>query len=351
MRIKAEALRRTVERIFAAAGCAAAEASCVAGHLVDANLCGHDSHGVIRVARYLGYMREDKIRPGGQATVVFESDTVAVIDGNMGFGQVVGEQAMDLLAAKARKSGLAMTTIRNSGHVGRLGGWAERLARDGLVSWHFVNTTGIGMWAAPFGGTDRRLSVNPLSICVPVDGRHPILLDMSSTVVAEGKVAIARNKGVPLPPGAIIDKAGNPSTDPNDLYAGGALLTMAEHKGYALNVMIDLLAGALSGGGCTAPGATSLVNTMTSIAVDPAPFTDRDAYLAEIKRYAEWVTGSPPRQAGGRVQMPGDFEHETRRERDRKGIPLDPATWDQIVESAASVGLTGDDVDACVAEG
>lgn len=351
MLIRSGALRRTVTRIFAAAGCAEDEASCVAGHLVEANLCGHDSHGVIRVSRYLGFIRDGKIRPGARASVVFESDTVAVIDGNMGFGQVIGERAMDLLAAKAKKSGLAMTAIRNSGHVGRLGGWAERLARDGLVSLHFVNTTGTGMWVAPFGGTDRRLSVNPLSICVPVDGRPPILLDISSAVLAEGKVAVARNKGLSLPPGAIIDKDGNPSTDPDDLYAGGALLTIAEHKGYGLNVMIDLLAGALSGGGCTAPGATRLVNTMTSIAVDPAPFTDRDAYMAEITRYADWVTASPPRQPDGRVQLPGEFEHETRQERGRHGIPLDQATWDQLVESAASVGVTREDIDRRVADG
>ncbi len=345
MHIQAASLERIVERIFTAAGCEPSEASCVARHLVGSNLCGHDSHGVIRVSRYLDYMRAGKLRPGQRMSVVFESDTVAVVDGNLGFGQVIGEQAMDLLAAKAKSSGLAMTAVRNSGHLGRLGGWAERLAERGLVSLHFLNSTGYGMLAVPFGGSDRRLSLNPLSVCVPVDGRHPVLLDMTTTVVAEGKLAVARNRGDAVPPGAIVDKAGNPTTDPNDFYAGGALLPMGGHKGYVLNVVVDLLAGALSGGGCTKPGETVLVNTMTSIAVDPAPFTDRAAYFAEIERYLGWVAGSPPKAPDGRVLLPGDFEAETRVERRRDGIPLDDTTWGGIAESGLSVGMTRDEFD------
>ena len=244
MPIEAQALERLVAAIFSAGGSAPDKASCVARHLVSSNLCGHDSHGVIRVSRYLAFVKAGEIRPDANMTVVFESDTAAIVDGNMGFGQVIGEQAIDLLAVKAKKSGMALTSIRNSGHLGRLGDWAERLAEHGLVSLHFLNTTGLGMMAVPYGGSDRRLSLNPLSICVPVAGRHPILLDMTSTVVAEGKLAVARNKGEAVAPGTIVDKAGRPTTDPNDFYDGGALLTIGGHKGFALNVMIDLLSGA-----------------------------------------------------------------------------------------------------------
>ncbi len=349
MRIEAESLERIVERIFTAAGCEPSEALCVARHLVGSNLCGHDSHGVIRVSLYLDFIAAGKVRPGQRMTVVFESDTVAIVDGNLGFGQVIGEQAMDLLAAKAKASGLAMTAVRNSGHLGRLGHWAERLAEHDLVSLHFLNTTGYGMLAVPFGGSDRRLSLNPLSICVPVDGRRPILLDMSTSVVAQGKLSVARNRGDAVSPGTIVDKAGNPTTDPNEFFAGGALLTMGGHKGYALNVVVDLLAGALSGGGCTKPDETVLINTMTSIAVDPSPFTDRTAYFAEIERYLSWVAGSPPKAPDGRVLLPGDFEGETRVERQRDGIPLDDTTWGKMVDSGLSVGLTHDEIDRLAA--
>jgi uncharacterized oxidoreductase len=149
-------------------------------------------------------------------------------------------------------------------------------------------------------------------------------------------------------PGTIIDKNGNPTTDPNDFYAGGALLPIGAHKGFCLNVMADILAGALSGGGCTAPGVTELVNCMTSMAVDPNPFTDRNAYVQEIRRYTDWVTGSPPKEAGGKVLLPGDKEHQTREQRSREGIPLDETTWNQILQAGEMVGILRTDIDQMI---
>jgi uncharacterized oxidoreductase len=178
-----------------------------------------------------------------------------------------------------------------------------------------------------------------------MEGRHPVLLDFTTTIVAEGKIAVARNKGEALAPGTIIDKDGNPTTNPNDLYDGGALLTMGGHKGSGLNVIADLLAGALSGGGCTTPGVGQLVNCLTSIAIDPNPFTDREAYIAEMKRYADWVTGSPPKDPNGKVLLPGDIEHLTREERGGDGIPLDQSTWSQIVEAGEIVGVSKEEIE------
>ncbi len=345
MIIQADRLERIVTRIFTAAGCSQQEAACISRHLVDSNLCGHDSHGVIRVIRYIEYLKDGKVSAGREVSVIYENATVAVLDGNRGFGQVIGEQAMDLLAAKAKKAGMAMIALRNTGHLGRLGDWAEHLARHDLISFHFLNTTGLGMLAVPFGGTDRRLSLCPVSICVPVEGRPPVLMDFTTTVVAEGKLAVARNKGESVAPGTIIDKNGNPTTDPNEFYDGGALLPIGAHKGYCLNVMADILAGALSGGGCTAPGVTDLVNCMTSMAVDPNPFTDRNAYIEEIRRYTDWVTGSPPKEADGKVLLPGDKERQTREQRGREGIPLDDTTWNQILHAGETAGISRTDVE------
>lgn len=346
MRMQAKALERVVTRIFAAAGCGADEADCVARHLVDSNLCGHDSHGVIRVARYINYISDGWVNPGQHIKVVTDTGSMLLIEGNRGFGQVICEEAMTLLAERAKEHGLALASLRNVAHIGRLGDWAEQLGRDGLVSLHFINTTGLGMLALPFGGSDRRMSLNPLAICVPIDGQVPILLDMTTTVVAEGKIAVARNKGEQLAAGLIVDKAGEPSTDPADFYGGGALLPIAGHKGSGLNFMTDLLSGALSGGGCTAPGVTELESSMTSIAIDPTRLADRAAYMAEAKRYVDWVTASPPREPGGQVMAPGEIEHRTRGERRAAGVPLDDATWSQIVEAAQAVGLSTGDVDS-----
>ncbi len=202
-----------VAAIMHGGGCNSREAEVVARRLVDSNLVGHDSHGVLRVGKYLEWVREGNLRVNQTPSVVFESDTIAIVDGNRGFGQVVGEFATDLGIAKAAKSGIAMVGLRNCGHLGRVGDWAEMAARAGQVSLHFLNTSG-AQRVAPFGGTDRRLSTNPISIGVPVTGADPVILDVTTSTVAEGKLMVALNKGEHVPEGWIIDKHGQPTTDP-----------------------------------------------------------------------------------------------------------------------------------------
>lgn len=351
MLIQSEPLIRAATRIFTAGGCAKDEAERISRNLVDANLAGHDSHGIMRTMRYINWLVAGTVKPGQTITAVHDTPAMAVVDGHMGFGQTICAQAMDLLATKAKTIGLGLVSIRHVGHTGRQGAWAEQLAKHGLISMHFLNTTGIGMMAAPFGGTDRRLSPSPITICVPRpkgdrggDAGPPILLDFTTTVVAEGKLQVARNKGVPVPEGTIVDKNGNPTTDPADFYNGGALLTIAGHKGHGLNIMADLLAGAVSGGGCTAPGKTVMENAMTSIAFDPGPLVDRDAYEAEVLRFAGHVTASPPKDPAQPVLMPGEVEHRTRQQRLAEGIPLDDASWGQVLEGGAKVGVSAAEV-------
>lgn len=339
MLIQAEPLRNLTSHIFVAAGCDDGEANCIARHLVDANLCGHDSHGVIRIMQYIDYLQNNLVRAGQKLDIVFESSTAIVGDGNLGFGQVIGEQAMDMVARKAKKFGMALSAIRNSSHAGRLGDWAEQLGREGLISLHFLNTTGKGMMAVPFGGSDRRLSLCAVAACVPVQGRPPLLLDFTTTVMAEGKLRVALNAGKSVPNGTIVNKQGEPTIDPKDFYDGGALLPIAAHKGHGLNMIADILAGALSGGGCTRPNEDLLQNTMTCIAIDPAPMVDSGKYFAEIKRYCDWVTGSPPVEPGTVVLAPGEMEHRTRTYRSESGIPIDDTTWKQISSLAESLDV------------
>jgi len=346
MLVQAEPLTEAISKIFVSAGCGREEAVCIAANLVESNLAGHDSHGVIRTKQYISYVEAGTVQLGQAIDVAYETDAISVVDGKMGFGQPVGVQAMELLASKTKKLGLAMVSIRGASHIGRIGAWAEQLAAHGLVSLHFVNTTGLGMLAMPFGGTDRRLSLCVFAAGVPMEDGNHVILDFATTGTAEGKLRVARNKGVPVPEGQIVDKDGNPSTDANDFYNGGAILPLAGHKGHGLTMLVDILAGALSGGGCTDPGVTSLENTMTSIAIDPAPMTDREVYVAEVIRYCEWVTGSPPKDPDGKVRLPGDVERETRAERRANGISIDDETWQQIVETAESVGLSKSDFES-----
>ncbi len=347
--VAAERLERAVARIFEAAGVEGEEAGRVARHLVDSNLCGHDSHGVARTLRYVQFLRDGSVKAGQSIEVLFDGGALLALNGRMGLGQTIGEQAMDLLAERALAHGIALVTIRGAGHLGRLGDWAERLAGHGLASLHFLNTTGLGLMVTPFGGTDRRLSPCPLAICVPVTGRDPLLLDITTAMTAEGKLMVARNKGEQVPEGIIVDKEGRPTTSPEVFYAGGSILPFGGHKGAGLNVLTDILAGALSGGGCTAPGVKTLENTMTSIAIDIGRLPEPEAMTAEIIRFADWVKGSPPADPERPVLLPGEMEAATRRRRTAEGIPLDDGSWGDILAAADLVGLPREEVERLAA--
>lgn len=327
-----------VAAIMEGAGCAPVEARTVALRLVDSNLVGHDSHGVLRVAKYLEWVRDGTLRPNTPPTIVFDSDTIAIVDGNRGFGQVTGETATKLGIAKAKAKGIAMVGLRNCGHLGRLGDWAEMAAEAGQVSLHFLNTSG-AMRVAPFGGSDRRLSTNPMAIGVPVAGGAPAILDITTSTVAEGKLMVAMNKGERVPEGWIVDRAGRPTTDPKDFYDGGALLTIGAHKGSGLSILTDLLSGAVTTGRSSDPDDAILRNNMLSIFIDPSIYDRDGAVLAEARRFVEWVKSSPPAKPGEPVLAPGDAERRTREARRRQGVPLDDKTWQDLLDAARSVGI------------
>ncbi len=342
MQVRHDRLTALTAAIFRAAGCEAPEADCIATHLVEANLVGHDSHGVIRVPHYVRWLREGKVLAGRTAEVVFENEVIAVVDGQFGFGQSVGEQATRLGIAKAARHGVAVVALRNAGHLGRIGDWPLMAARAGLVSLCFVNTSGAGILVAPHGGISRRLSANPIAAGVPVAGGPPILLDISACTIAEGKIKVALNKGVPVPDNCIIDAEGRPTTDPRVFYADppGAILSIAGHKGYGLGVICEVLAGALTGGGCSNPANKGrLANGMLSVLLDPARFGDDAAFGAEVKRFIEWVKSSAKASPVGDILMPGEIEERTKAARLRDGIPLDDTTLGQIRDTARGVGV------------
>ncbi|MET0209078.1 MAG: malate/lactate/ureidoglycolate dehydrogenase, partial [Burkholderiaceae bacterium] len=323
------------------------EARTIARRLVDSNLVGHDSHGVLRVGTYLEWVRDGWLKPNTAPTIVFDSDTIAIVDGNLGFGQVTGEFATRLGIAKAAQKGIALVGLRNCGHLGRLGDWAEMAAAAGQVSLHFLNTSG-AQRVAPFGGSDRRLSTNPLAIGVPLAGADPAILDITTSTVAEGKLMVALNKGEHVPEGWIVDKDGQPTTDPAKFYDGGALLTIGAHKGSGLSILTDLLAGAVTTGRSSDPDDKILRNNMLSIFIAPAVYDGEHAVLAEARRFVDYVKASPPGVPGQPVLGPGDAERRTRAARLAEGIPLDAKTWDDLVAAAHTVGLDEQRVRALV---
>ena len=336
--VPAPKLAKLVAAVMRGAGCTADEAQAVATRLVDANCVGHESHGVIRVAKYLEWVRDGTLRPNTAPTLVVDTATLAIVDGNRGFGQVIGEYATRLGIAKAATTGIAMIGLRNCGHLGRVGEWAEMAAAAGQVSLHFLNTSG-AQRVAPFGGSDRRLSTNPISIGVPVADGDPVILDVTTSTVAEGKLMVALNKGEQVPDGWIIDRDGLPTTDPQAFYDGGALLTIGAHKGSGLSIVTDLLAGALSTGRSSDPTDTVLRNNMLSIYIAPAVYAPEGAVEREAARFIAWVKASPMRKQGEPVQAPGDVERRLRTERAHGGVPIDDKTWSDLLDAAKSVGI------------
>lgn len=343
MLVAAAALHRIVENICIAAGSALAEATCVARQLVEANLRGHDSHGVGMLPQYIENVRRGTLRPNQHVAVVSDHGSVIVLDGQWGYGQVIGMEAMAAGIAKAKATGLALVALRNSHHLGRIGGWAEQCLEAGLVSIHFVNVAGSRPRVAPFGGRDARLGTNPFCVGIPAPDGAPIVLDMATSRIAVGKVRVAKNKRKPVPEGCLIDADGRPTRDPESLFAtpSGALTPLGEHKGYGLALICEVLAAALTGGVTipTPEQRNMIINNMLSIIIDPAATGDAARFHDEVRAIVDWVCASPPAPGIDRVLVPGDPERAIRAKRLAEGIPVDPETWREIVEAGASVGV------------
>ena len=343
--IAADCLQAFLERVFERAGCSADEATTVARHFVLSDMSGHSSHGTIRLPVYLERLRDREIIPGNRGEPVVDTETLLVLDGHLGFGQVVAESGIAQGIKRAKRHGVALIAMRNMSHCGRLGHYAELAADAGQASIHFVNTGGYGLWVAPFGGTDRRLSTNPVCIGIPRENAPPVIWDAATSVIAVGKIWVAANKGDDLPPGCLLDKNGTPTTDPNALLAGGAVVPFGGYKGYGLAIVTDLLAGALIGGACSKPDVDVLVNNQLSILIDPESIGDASAFEAEAGRFIDWVKDSPPVE-GREVLVPGEVEVRSRRQTAETGLSFDETTWAQCVDAAKSVGMGTAEIEA-----
>ena len=336
-------LLKIAETILRHHGSTARECEIVGQHLVDANLAGHDSHGVIRLPQYVEDIAAGLIRPGATHTVCSQTDTTAVLDAKAVFGQVAGHDAVRLARDKARDHGLAAISVRRSNHTGRLGTYGEMLAADNMVSLVMVNGGGRGQWVAPFGGRQRRLSTNPIVIAAPSSGDFPLLLDMSSCVAPEGKIRNYFQRGERVPEGWLVDADGHSTTDPGALYGEppAALLPLggsAGHKGFGLAVMIDVLAGALSGAGCsraeTSDDQGSGHSGLLVIAINVSYFQTTGHFFGELEALVGHLKSCQPADGFHEVLVPGEFEFRERQKRLEQGIEIPPETWSQITRVA-----------------
>ncbi len=338
----------TFERV----GCSREEALRVARSLIGANLAGHDSHGVIRVPRYVDWVKSGDIVPNQTIAMLVDTPALAVIDGRYGFGQTVAPQAVRIGVAKAQAAGLAAVSLRDAGHIGRVGEWAEMAAAEGLVSIHFVNASG-SILVAPFGGAERRLSTAPFCVGIPREKAEAVILDFATSIVAEGKVMVASQGGKTLPAGALIGPDGELSTDPAQLYGPlveggprdstkgrGAIRAFGEHKGSGLAFMCEILGGSLTGTKATHVGRKKFANGMFSIYVDPKRIDPEHVFDADVGRYIAYFKSAKPVKGVKEVLVPGEPERAMRAERMKNGAPLSDETWGAICGAAKRVGAS-----------
>jgi hydroxycarboxylate dehydrogenase B len=341
----AQALTAISRSLFEAAGVPAADAAVVANSLVDANLCGHDSHGVMRVPQYLGFLQKGVYKAGVPLTVLHETPAVLSTDANWGLGQVQTYRLLDRLLPKAKALGIAAGTLRNCGHVGRLGEYAEFAAREKMALFATVNSHGSGRRVAPPGGIEGRIGTNPICLGAPTSG-PPVVLDFGTSAAAEGKVRAQFQKKQPTPEGWLIDHAGQPTTDPTALYADppGSLLPFGgaqAYKGFGLGLMLDLLCGGLSGGPCSNPSfpLAGQGNAGVFVLFNPALFGGVDHFLTESDCLTAFVRSCPTAAGVSCITLPGDPERAAKEKRMAEGIPVPDGTWELIAKAASELNV------------
>ena len=341
--IPLERLTTAMHRVVRGFGSSETEVQAVVGNLVDANLTGHDSHGIGMLPRYAQAFLEGGLTPNTHVRTVLDAGALLRLDGQAGFGQVVGQEAMAMGIERAGRHGSCIIALGNAHHVGRIGAWAEQAADAGLISIHLVNVVARNV-VAPFGGADARFGTNPVCIGVPLPGRPAVILDFATSMIAQGKTRVAHNKGEQVAPGCLIDNQGRDTQDPrySVIPPWGALLTFGAHKGYGLAVMCELLGGALAGGHTQRDADDSkrrVLNGMFSVLLDPAALGDTGAFEREAQAFIDWVKASPPREGVDSVLVAGEPERANRAQRTAQGIPVDGTTWQEILDAAAKLGV------------
>ncbi|MGF7205912.1 putative oxidoreductase [Skermanella aerolata] len=346
--ISANPLKAVTRAIVTAAGSSAREADLVADHLIEANLTGHDSHGVGMLPRYIEVFVAGDLKVNEHVTVVNDTGALLTLDGNAGFGQVMGYEAMEHGIERAARHGVAVVGLSNSHHIGRIGHWAEQCIKAGYVSMHYVNVISEPV-VAPFGGRDARFVTNPFCVGIPRPGGEPVLLDFATSRIAMGKVRVAMNKGERVKPDTLLDHRGEATDDPSVLFKEplGALLPFGEHKGFGMAVVCELLGGALSGGRTLhrKPTSRAIINNMLSIIIDPNRLGTAANLSAETAEFVQWVKQSPVAQGVERIRIAGEPERDSRDRRGAEGIPVDTTTWNEIVAAGEQLGLKRPDME------
>lgn len=331
-------------RILQRAGANKDEANTVVAELVEANLVGHDSHGVIRIKQYHDSILDGDIQPGAEIRKVLATPGITILDGGFNFGQVVASQALEIAQQGASKSGTYTVLCRNTNHLGRLGSFTRQAAKKGFAALMAVNGPA-HFSVIPWGGLDPRLGTNPISLAAPWKN-EPLVLDMTTSATAEGKIRVASQTGEQIPEGWIVDEKGKSVTDPNEFYRGGAILPLGGalgFKGYGLGVMLDIFCGVLSGAGVARDDVTPSTNGVWLQVINVEQVVSSQEYEAWIEKYVAWIKSSRTAPGVEEILLPGEIESRRHADNSKRGIQLSEGTWSQIRELAESLGVALND--------
>jgi LDH2 family malate/lactate/ureidoglycolate dehydrogenase len=331
--ITAERLKQAVEKVFVAAGVPATSARRVTESLVESNLVGHASHGVLRVGSYVEMIEDGRIDPQGEITVTRQSATTALLDGGRNFGQLVAYEGMRRAMAKAREHDIGMIAIHHTGHTGRLGEYVAHAAKEGFMATICGTGAGQGGAVAPYGGASRVFNTNPITWGIPAAEHPPVFLDFATSVSAWGKIQEAIDKGEPLPEGWIIDAKGKPTTDPTALKEGGVMLPFGQHKGYCLSFLVEAVANGLVGNSCAPLPDHERDYALVMTAVNIGAFQPLDAFCETVDDLIVATKNARKAEGVEEILVPGEYEWNNRARHLEEGLDLPDATWQRIVDT------------------
>lgn len=343
--VKADQLRAFGSQIFSALGVPTEDAELVSDLLVEANLTGFDSHGVIRIPIYAKGIKMGAVKPGAEIRIIRETPSTAAIDGGWNLGQVVAKYSMNVCIEKARKNVVGLVTAKNSQHAGRLNTYAEMaMAKDmiGIASVNSANSV------APYGGKSRQLGTNPLCFAIPSGKEPPMVLDMATSVWARGKIMVYLARGEELPEDVFMDPDGNPTTDPGWYTKGGVLRTLggeiAGYKGFGLSLLVEILTGALTEGGVSNSEEYRSRpfyggNGIFMMAIDVGQVTELDAFKRRVDDLLSSVKNSPTAPGYDEILIPGEPERLKKEKRLKEGIFVEDKTWGDLTALAEELGV------------
>ena len=339
-------LRPFAESVMQAAGATAEEATLITSHALAALLSGERNHGMELGTQYIPAMREGIIRPGAAMEIVKESPTTLLVDGHMNFGHYVSHHTMTKLIDKARTHNVAAASIRYQCHVGRLIDYTAMAADAGMIGLMMCDGAWGPKFVAPHGGTERRLGINPWSMTLPNNTGGTVGFDMTSGAVSFTKIMRARDLGVEIPEGWVLDSSGQPTTDPDAFWNGGSVLPLGgpqAHKGYVLAFMIEALADVLSGMEFREDAGRRwpVVDGCFMAVFNVDAFRPLAEFKTDLDDMIEYVKSSPPAAGSAGVFYPGERSHLGARRRAEEGVEIPDDVWDGVLAAAAEFGLEG----------